>query len=172
MVKGLIPIKKTSDSPDYSKPGTVPFADLWGPDAKYSDQLANGNVDDDKQIEDEDDPDDPIADDDGFVHQFKVKERDAAEWNRRPTLITSYVQLDQDMKTNKFSDELANGFDEDDLGIEDPSENDVTNVSFLQLSDDVEVEMGEGKAGKEGPAPAWQGLAQMINQKKSLDSLY
>ena len=55
---------------DYSKPGTLPFADLWGPDVKYSDQLANGDIDDDKELEDEDDPNDLIADDNGFVHQW------------------------------------------------------------------------------------------------------
>lgn len=55
---------------DYAKPGTLPFADLWGPEVKYSDQLANGDIDDDKELEDEDDPNDLIADDNGFVHQW------------------------------------------------------------------------------------------------------
>lgn len=163
-VKGILPEKKHNGS-ELSRPGTVPFGDLWGPDTKYSEQLANGDKDDDKQIENEDDPDDPIADDEGFTNQFKVKERDLAEWNRRPTLITSYVQLDQNMKmgepslvelsenADRFSDEIADGVDDDDAEVEDPNENDVTNVSFLQLDDDVN--MGEGKAGKEGPAPAW-----------------
>jgi hypothetical protein len=39
---------------------------------KYSDTIANGDKDDDKEIEDEDDPRDMIVDDDGFVNQFKV----------------------------------------------------------------------------------------------------
>jgi len=53
---------------DYSVPGTVPFADLWGPEVKYSDQVANGDQDDDKELQDEDDPRDPIVNDDGFVN--------------------------------------------------------------------------------------------------------
>jgi len=60
------------DSEDYSKPGSLPFNQLWGPEVKYSDQLANGDDDDDKEIQDEDDPRDMIVDDDGFVNQFKV----------------------------------------------------------------------------------------------------
>jgi hypothetical protein len=41
---------------------------IWGPHVKYSEQLANGDVDDDKELEDEDDPRDMIVDDDGFVN--------------------------------------------------------------------------------------------------------
>ena len=48
----------------------MPFADLWGSEVKYSDQIANGNVDDDKELEDEDDVEDIICDDNGFVHQW------------------------------------------------------------------------------------------------------
>ena len=57
---------------DYSKPGTKPFHKLWGPHVKYSDQLANGNADDDKELEDEDDLADPIVDDIGFVNKWKI----------------------------------------------------------------------------------------------------
>jgi len=67
---------------DYSKPGTLPVAQLWGPSVKYSDQLANGDADEDKEIQDEDDPRDPIADDDGFVNQFKMDKGSVQEWNR------------------------------------------------------------------------------------------
>jgi hypothetical protein len=59
-----------SKTEDFSKPGSSPFAELWGSEVKYSDQIANGNADDDKELEDEDDPEDIIADDNGFVHQW------------------------------------------------------------------------------------------------------
>jgi len=35
-----------------------------------SDEVANGDECEDKQLEDEDDPDDDIVDDNGFVHQW------------------------------------------------------------------------------------------------------
>jgi hypothetical protein len=35
---------------DYAKPGTVPLAEMWGPGVKYSDQVANGDADEDKEI--------------------------------------------------------------------------------------------------------------------------
>ena len=44
---------------------------LWGSEVKYSDQLANGDLDDDKEVEDEEDPEDIVADDDGFVRQWR-----------------------------------------------------------------------------------------------------
>lgn len=37
---------------------------------KESDELANGDKADDKEIEDEDDPEDDIVDDNGFSHQW------------------------------------------------------------------------------------------------------
>jgi len=67
---------------DYAKPGTKPLAETWGPEVKYSNQVANGDADEDKEIEDEDDPRDPIVDDDGFVNQFKQNKRSVSEWNR------------------------------------------------------------------------------------------
>ena len=36
-----------------------------------SDEVANGDRDENRQLEDEDDPDDDIADDNGFVNAFK-----------------------------------------------------------------------------------------------------
>jgi len=41
----------------------------WGANVPYSDQLSNGDVDDDKEVEDEDDPHDLIVDDNGFTNQ-------------------------------------------------------------------------------------------------------
>ena len=43
---------------------------LWGSEVKYSDQIANGDADDDKEVQDEDDHSDIIADDNGFVKQY------------------------------------------------------------------------------------------------------
>ena len=79
--------KDSKKTEDYSKPGTLPFTDLWGPDVKYSDQVANGDDDDDKEVEDEDDGEDDIVDDNGFVHQW--------------------VQLDDDVKAPKKDDKPA-----------------------------------------------------------------
>ena len=42
---------------------------IWGAEVPYSNQLANGDVDDNKELENEDDPRDLIVDDDGFVNQ-------------------------------------------------------------------------------------------------------
>ena len=54
---------------------------LWGPDVKYSDQLANGDLDDDKELEDEDDPNDDIVDDNGFTDQWvNQKDKRLKEW--------------------------------------------------------------------------------------------
>jgi len=43
------------------------------PFATPQDEVANGDRDEDKELEDEDDPNDVIADDNGFVNQFKGK---------------------------------------------------------------------------------------------------
>jgi len=67
---------------DYSVPGTVPLASTWGPETPYSNQIANGNSADDKEIQDEEDPRDPIVDDDGFVNQYKMNKGSVEEWNR------------------------------------------------------------------------------------------
>jgi hypothetical protein len=37
----------------------------------YSNEIANGDRSDDKQLEDQDDPEDDITDDNGFVNSFK-----------------------------------------------------------------------------------------------------
>jgi len=37
----------------------------------YSNELANGDKSDDKELEDQDDPNDDIVDNNGFVNQFK-----------------------------------------------------------------------------------------------------
>jgi hypothetical protein len=80
-VKTLSNFAQVEDE-DYSKPGTLPFADLWGAESKYSDQIANGDADDDKEIQDEDDPRDMIVDDDGYVNQFKISAHAIRQWKR------------------------------------------------------------------------------------------
>jgi len=55
---------------------------LWHHSVKYSDQLANGDEVDDKELEDEDDPRDIIVDDDGFVDQWRHNPAKLAEWAR------------------------------------------------------------------------------------------
>jgi len=128
--------------------------------------LANGDVDDDRQLEDEDDPDDPIADDDGFAHQWKVKEENVEEWGRRPQVF-SYAQLgESSLKGSKFSDELADGLEEDNQQVEDDNSDDIANEQYVQLSDESE---GMGHAH---PAPAWIAIKEMVDSKKSLDHLY
>ena len=72
---------------DLANSGTMPTADLWNADVKYSDTLANGDVDDNKEIEDEDDPNDDIVDDNGFAHNV-VNPSD-------PRLRAWYVQTNQ-----------------------------------------------------------------------------
>jgi len=37
----------------------------------YSNEIANGDKSDDKELSDVDDPNDSVADDDGFVNSFK-----------------------------------------------------------------------------------------------------
>lgn len=67
-VKGHKTLAQNAPAP---KVAGVPFADIWGPKTKYSETLANGDRDDDKEVEDEDDPRDIITNDEGFVNQFK-----------------------------------------------------------------------------------------------------
>ena len=121
---------------DYSKPGTLPFHKLWGPEVKYSDQLANGDHDDDKELEDEDDPRDMIVDDDGFVNQFKVTDHQVRQWGREgvqghKSLMQGEEPAEDYSKPGskpfhklwgpevKYSDTLANGDHHDDKEIED-----------------------------------------------------
>jgi len=107
--------------------------------------LANGDLDDDKEIEDEDDPDDPIADDDGFVNQFKISPAKLGDYQWRAKMLRkwdktnqndSLVQADDDDGEDyskpgtkpfaktwgpgvKYSDQLANGDAADDKELED-----------------------------------------------------
>ena len=85
-----IPPIKYPDPNNYARPGTLPLEVVWPPERLYSNQLANGDADDDKELEDEDDPADPIADDDGFVHQWKADIKKVQEYGRRKQIATWY----------------------------------------------------------------------------------
>lgn len=60
---------------------------LWHHSVKYSDQIANGDTHDDKEVEDEADPNDVVADDDGFVNQGQISQNKIAEWARNHNLV-------------------------------------------------------------------------------------
>jgi len=168
--KGAAENKKANDDEkdgkkkeeDFSVPGSLPFDDLWGSDVKYSDQIANGDDDDDKELEDEDDPRDIIVNDDGFVNQWDIDSSKASQWTA--------LQLDQDIKIgnekaslNKFSEELVDGSADDDkdlVDINDKEDDEVdenldlehSDVNLLQLEDNVDRVHGRGFAN---PGPAW-----------------
>jgi len=84
------------------------------PFATPQDEVANGDRDEDKELEDEDDPNDVIADDNGFVNQFKGKGG-------------NFVGTNADMRIRhrarfpfeKPSDEVANGDRDEDRQVED-----------------------------------------------------
>lgn len=131
--KGLLLLE--TEKEDYSKPGTLPFKKLWGPKVKYSDQIANGDKDDDKEVEDEDDLADPIVDDTGFQHKWKMDPRAVKEWGRRKNPKQNWSLVQQKGEdyskpgtlpfkklwgpNRKYSDQLANGDRDDDKEVED-----------------------------------------------------
>ena len=96
-----------------------------------SDEVANGDRDEDRQLEDEEDPDDDIVDDNGFVNASK---------NNRELMQTQGV-LDGPFVMPSFagsihgvplySDELANGDSADDRDIhnEDDMNDDVVDYN-------------------------------------------
>jgi len=172
---------------DLSEPGSMPLADLWGSDVRYSDQLANGDDADDKELEDEDDPRDIIVDDDGFVNQWDIDMDKAGEWTA--------VQLDQDVKVDpkvdpkksslvenkeedRFSSELVNGDKDDDkdlIDINDKDDSEVDenldlqdqDVNLLQL-DDSSDRHGKGFAN---PGPAWTQIMAQISNKNTINRI-
>ena len=77
---------------------------------KPSDEIANGDVDDDRQLEDERDDDDSIVQDHGFA------------------IRSSWVQL-ADEPSARPSDEVANGDEKEDLEVEDERD---TNDDVIQ----------------------------------------
>ena len=87
-----------------------------------SNEVANGDKSEDKQLEDQDDPDDDIVDNNGFVNSFK-RAGDIAQVRR-----SSRFNLSQMRNRDIYSNELANGDKSDDKQIEDQDdpEDDIT----------------------------------------------
>jgi hypothetical protein len=101
--------------------GTIRMGEL----AKPSDEVANGDKDDDKEIEDVTDPNDVIVDDNGFVRQFALKS------DIKPVFA---VQLDQEISVLP-SDEVANGDANENRDLEDvndPNDNIVDDNGFVR----------------------------------------
>jgi len=71
------------------------------------------------------------------------------------------------MKGSRFSDELADGTEEDNLKVEDDNDDDLANEQYVQLDDDSE----EGY-GSQHPSPSWNTIQSLVAQKKSMDYLY
>lgn len=178
--KDAAPAKKKEEGPeDYAKPGSLPFADLWGSDVKYSDQIANGDVDDDKEIEDEDDPNDIIVDDNGFVNQWEIDHSKAAQW----------VQLDSDIhlneaeskrSKNRFSEELVDGSTEDNKELTDLNDqNDEDVDENMILEDDSLLQLNENEAedkihgrGFANPGPAWSQIMAQVSSNQSINHIF
>jgi len=157
------------------------LADLWGPDVKYSDQIANGDEDDDKELEDEDDPRDMIVNDDGFVNQWDIDMNKAREWKLLQTGQDIKIDnnLEKDAEKDKFSDELVDGNPDDDKilsDIDDKEDDEVDenldmnapNKSSLLQIDDNDGVHGRGFAN---PGPAWTQIMAQIASKQSVDKL-
>ena len=84
---------------------------------KHSDEVANGDADDDKEVEDERDPNDHVVDDNGFSRNWV---------QTRP--IDNQALL---YKLNRYSDEVANGdeADDKDLHEEEDMNDDVVDLN-------------------------------------------
>ena len=129
---------------DYANAGSLPNADLWNADVKYSDQLANGNLDDDREVEDEDDPNDDIVDDNGFVSQFVRDDDDRLrEWNAIETSDQVNAPVEKVKGVTmlpqvriQYHDELANGDAADDkqlIDLNDQNDDDVDENGYVML---------------------------------------
>ena len=184
---------------DYAINGALPTADLWNADVKYSDQIANGDFDDDKEIEDEDDPNDDIVDDNGFVNQFvEGDDRRLREW--------SDVQISSDIKKPEakgvtmlpqvkiqYHDELANGDQADDkelVDINDQNDDDVDENGYVLLnekssgrwarfqhnrpSENSLIQLSDSRQGMgfANPTASWGNIMAQVDSKRAMDSLY
>ena len=146
-----------------AKPAPKPVPKTGG--EKYSDQLANGDRSDDKEIQDIQDPRDAIADDNGFVNQYRTnwaQKKSQNEWrdyegvqlgadlvipDENDTYIGKYNQYAQSkdltVSPGSFSQELVDGDKTDDIQVEkeDTFEEDGA------VEDTMMVQLG----GMEGP---------------------
>ena len=105
---------------------------MWGSEVKYSDQLANGDVDDDKELEDEDDPNDDIVDDNGFVNQYVDKQ------DHR---LKEWVQLPED--SNMLAEEDNEEDEDEDEDMDDEKEDEGDDDSESEEDTDGEGSEGE-----------------------------
>ena len=103
----------------------------------FSDELADGDFTDDKELEDEDDIDDDIVDDNGFVNLFKNKgqfaqieyQQQIAFLQRQHTLAEAQSLL-QELPSN----EVANGDVSENKELEDQDDSKdviVDNIGFV-----------------------------------------
>ena len=115
---------------------------------RESDNLANGDKADDKEIQDEYDPDDEIVDDSGFVHKWlqtyqqmnmgnliQLQNRSPATGDS--TFHSGMKVYDSSYSPTKYSQELANGDSADDRDIHEDED----------MKDDVVDFMGQTNAG-------------------------
>jgi hypothetical protein len=187
---------------DLANNGALPVGDLWNADVNYSDQIANGDHDDDKEIEDEDDPNDIIVDDDGFVNQFVDHgDRRLHEWVQ----LDSTVNAPADNKTEvkgvtmlpqvkiQFHDELSNGDLADDkelVDINDQNDEDVDENGYVLLNEKTSgrwarfqhsrpadksmIQLSDSRQGKgyANPTASWGNIMAQVDSKRAMDSLY
>jgi hypothetical protein len=95
---------------------------------KYSDELANGDVADDKEDVDENDPADPFVQDTGFG-------TDARLWNlaQKRRQHKKHAMNHRQNKHKKYSNELANGDaadDKEDIDENDPADPFIQDTGF------------------------------------------
>lgn len=104
-----------------------------------SNEIANGDKDDDKELQDEGDPKDDIVDDNGFVRQWDSQQRSLGPGGKKLKGEYKYLQLNE---LELPSDEVANGDssenkqleDEDDSQDDIVDDNGFTNQYKLQLA--------------------------------------
>ena len=94
---------------------------------KPSDELCDGDSADDKELEDENDPDDIIVDDNGFVKQWLVqlKNKKKHHGKKHHKKNKKLLSISEALQLTRYSDELANGDKDDDRSIheeEDPKD--------------------------------------------------
>ena len=117
---------------------------------RESDHIANADKADDKEVEDEFDPDDPVVDDSGFVHKWvqtsqqinmgnliQLQQRQRSPATGDSTFKSGQKVYDSSYQPTKYSQELANGDSADDRDIHEDED----------MKDDVVDYMGQTNAG-------------------------
>ena len=115
---------------------------------RESDWIANADKADDKEVEDEWDPEDPIVDDSGFVHKWlqtyqqmnmgnSAMIQTASPATGDSTFTNGMNVYDSTYAPTKYSQQLANGDSADDRDIHEDED----------MNDDVVDFMGQTNAG-------------------------